>query len=142
MNCTTADVLVDSNILIYAHDLKDTRRDAAISFLSAGLKTRNLALSVQNLAELCRVATEKMRPSTPAEDIRAAILDYLPNVRLLRYGPETVLEALRIKEKSGTHFYDALLAATMLENGINTIYTENTHDFEKIPGIKAENPFK
>ncbi|MBI2445074.1 hypothetical protein HYV43_01665 [Candidatus Micrarchaeota archaeon] len=32
-------------------------------------------------------------------------------------------------------------AATMLENGITTIYTENVEDFEKIPGIKAVNPF-
>ncbi len=30
----------------------------------------------------------------------------------------------------------------MLENGIDTIYTENVKDFEKIPGIRAVNPFE
>jgi len=29
----------------------------------------------------------------------------------------------------------------MLENGIRTIYTENTMDFKKISGIKVINPF-
>lgn len=37
-------------------------------------------------------------------------------------------------------FWDVMLAAAMLENGVNKIYTENTKDF-KIPGIKAVNPF-
>ncbi len=30
----------------------------------------------------------------------------------------------------------------MLENGIDTIYAENTQDFRRIPGIKAVNPFE
>ncbi len=33
-----------------------------------------------------------------------------------------------------------MLAATMLENGIDTIYTE-AEGFGKVPGIKSVNPF-
>ena len=37
--------------------------------------------------------------------------------------------------------WDAFIAATMIENKIFNIYTENTKDFSKIDGIKARNPF-
>jgi len=39
-------------------------------------------------------------------------------------------------------FWDALIAACMLENGISTIVTENEADFKRIPGITTSNPFK
>ncbi len=42
----------------------------------------------------------------------------------------------------GTPFWDALIAETMLENGVSTIYTENEKDFKKMRGINAINPFK
>ena len=39
------------------------------------------------------------------------------------------------------NYWDAFIAATMIENKIFNIYTENTKDFLKIDGIKARNPF-
>jgi predicted nucleic acid-binding protein len=46
----------------------------------------------------------------------------------------------RLKKRCALHFWDALLAATMNENGISTIYTEDCH-FEKVPGLTVINPF-
>jgi len=40
------------------------------------------------------------------------------------------------------HFWDALIAATMIENNVFTIFTENTKDFKKIKGITAINPLE
>jgi predicted nucleic acid-binding protein len=37
---------------------------------------------------------------------------------------------------------DALIAACMLENGIEIIVTENERDFKRIPGITVINPFR
>ena len=39
-------------------------------------------------------------------------------------------------------FWDALIAACMLEHGVETIVTEDGADFRKIPGITVVNPFK
>jgi predicted nucleic acid-binding protein len=39
-------------------------------------------------------------------------------------------------------FWDALIAACMLENGIEIIVTENERDFKRIPGITVTNPFR
>lgn len=40
----------------------------------------------------------------------------------------------------GSHFWDLLMAETMKEAGMRTIYTENVRDFESIPWIEAVNP--
>ena len=37
--------------------------------------------------------------------------------------------------------FDVFLVATMLDNGVRRIYTENIDDFERIDGIEAINPF-
>jgi predicted nucleic acid-binding protein len=39
-------------------------------------------------------------------------------------------------------FWDALIAACMLEHGVHTIVTENELDFRKIPGLTVINPFR
>jgi predicted nucleic acid-binding protein len=39
------------------------------------------------------------------------------------------------------HYWDALIAATMRENNIFCIYTENG-DFKSIPWLKVINPFE
>jgi predicted nucleic acid-binding protein len=42
----------------------------------------------------------------------------------------------------GAPDWDALIAACMLEYGIQTILTENERHFNKIPGLMVINPFK
>ena len=40
----------------------------------------------------------------------------------------------------GQHVFDAFLAATMLENNVRTIYTQNVKDFEIYHDLQAINP--
>lgn len=61
---------------------------------------------------------------------------------VLGYSGSTVIGALSISKEHGLHFFDALLAATMQENGIKEIVTENEKDFSKVKWMKAVHPFK
>ena len=47
-----------------------------------------------------------------------------------------------IVEAARAPFWDALIAACMLEHGIEVIVTENEKDFKNIAGITVVNPFK
>ena len=58
----------------------------------------------------------------------------------INYSAETIPLALDIVQQFKMPFWDALLAATMRDNGIFNIYTENAKDF-KMPWINAVNPF-
>ncbi len=49
---------------------------------------------------------------------------------------------MEIVESVRAPFWDALIAACMLEHGIEVIVTESEKDFKNIPGITVLNPFK
>lgn len=54
----------------------------------------------------------------------------------------TFLKAIELVRKYRTPFWDALIAACMLENNVKEILTENTKDFMKIPEIIVTNPLQ
>jgi predicted nucleic acid-binding protein len=49
---------------------------------------------------------------------------------------------MEIVESVRAPFWDALIAACMLEHGIEVIVTENEKDFKNISGITIINPFR
>ena len=55
---------------------------------------------------------------------------------------DTVVRAIELVRQRRVPFWDALIAACMLENEIGIIVTENEDDFRRIPGITTTNPFK
>ena len=57
------------------------------------------------------------------------------------YDARTLLSAFEINITYEAHYWDALIAATMRENNIFSIYTEDD-DFESIPWLTVINPFE
>jgi predicted nucleic acid-binding protein len=93
------------------------------------------------LPEFSVVVSEKARNPIPRPILRkflAAVAAY-DGWTIVGYDAGTILAANDLKERCSLHFWDALLAATMKENGISTIYTEDRH-FERVPGITVTNP--
>ncbi len=137
---TDSIALVDTNILVYAYDIPKCMELIESCYQGKRL----LAVTNQVLAEFCFVATEKLKESFPAERVSESISRIITfqGFKKLRYKENTVQKALEISTGCKVHFWDALIAATMLENNITIIYTENEKDFSKIPGIKVINPLK
>ncbi len=137
----TDEYLLDSNILIYAYDTSEGKKhELAKELLEDCFMGQPFAVSLQNLTEFFNAITKKIEhplSSNEAEDVIKIILEF-KNFRKLIPTDKTLLRAMRLG-KTG-HFWDAMIAATMLENGISQIYTENTKDFQ-IPGITPINPF-
>lgn len=137
--------LIDTNILVYLFDEGAAyKRDISHELVAGCFRSEErYSLSVQNLAEFSVVVTEKVANPMPSEDIRRFIqtLTSFQGWNLVHYTERTIIHAHEIKEHYKLHFWDSLLAATMLENHIHTIYTEDAH-FRKVPGIKAVNPYE
>ncbi len=138
--------LVDTNILVYALDDSDEFKHEVANDLFESLIAgdEKLAVSTQILSETLNVfAMAKMAQSSfNFEDVYSIISDivHLSKIPKLLVTSETVLGAAKLHTQFNVRFYDALIAATMKENGITTIYTEDK-DFEKISGIIVINPF-
>lgn len=141
---TARPALIDTNILCYALDTSDpVKRTIAADLLSQCWRSEiDLAVSVQNLAEFSIVMTEKVKNPVPDETVARFIHNIVSfdGWTIISYDAETILDAMNIQKTCSLHFWDALLAATMRQHTIETIYTENSH-FNKVPWIKAINPF-
>jgi len=136
--------LIDTNILIYAFDESEPlKHKIASQLLLSYIDTGNsFAVSTQNLGEFFNIITTRIKKTIEKEKAIAIIQELikLKNNSILEIKPTTIIFGCHVSRDYNLHFWDSLLAATMKENGIFNIYTENTKDF-KIPWIKAVNPF-
>lgn len=106
------------------------------------IKKRVGYVSNQILAELYFVLTKKK--GVPKEEAKTIVSNFIESDRWAKvdYTTETVNRTITSSKAIDIIFWDILIAETMKENGIDTIYTENEKDFKKIPGIKVINPLK
>lgn len=128
-------VLIDTNLLVYSVN-KDSVFYATTRKTLKILVERSLLLciSIQNLNEFLRVTTSKKYGSVPLSIKEATeYVNIYKNNYLILYPKEKALtKNLELAEKykiTGSKIYDTFLVATMLENGIKTIVTNNTKDF-------------
>ncbi len=138
--------LVDTNILVYAYDRSEGSKHAACKRIIAEIwgGKREGAVSVQNLSELYVGLTKKVTNPLDekiAEEIIASIVRFT-GWRVLEFNKHTVLSAARLSRACRAPYFDALLAATMQENGVDAIITEDEEHFSKIPGIEVVNPLR
>ena len=133
--------LIDSNILVYAFDSSAAKKhEKAKDFVAEKIKSKNLFLSIQNLAEFSATITEKVKKPLLQSQAEEIISDFNCATNIVSYYFNTVQSALSIKFIHKVHFWDALIAATMKENNIKLIFTENVKDFKKIHEIRVINP--
>jgi predicted nucleic acid-binding protein len=136
----------DTSVLVYMFDSSDSAKyNSAQSLLEkiASGAARG-TVSNQTMAELFNVLTAKMDKHMPTATAAEIVHDFVSSTRwqIVNYTAETVKNAAFSCKLLGTPFWDTLIAETMKENNISTIYTENIRDFKKIQGIKVVNPFK
>ena len=136
--------LLDTNVLVYAFDKYDIRKHKVaskllLSYLNNGNK---FALSTQNLSEFFYIVTRKIKHPMKKSEAKDTIKELikLKNSFILEVKPTTIISGCEICDAYNSHFWDSLLLATMKENGIFGIYTEDVEHF-KVPWIKVVNPF-
>ena len=137
---------VDTNILAYAYDRSDKRKRAICAKLirSAFEGESNFFVSNQILAELFVVLTRKVANPLSSEDAGTIVRAFIDSQKWtkINYDFMTVRRALDDARNMGAYssFWDLLIAETMRDSGVKTIYTENLRHFEKIPWVNAVNP--
>ncbi len=144
MNDNTKIYLIDTNILVYAYDHTDRKKHQCAKDLleKCWKKEVAYAISSQNLAEFFIIITKKVPSPLTVEEAEQIIADIcsFSSWKVLRYTEETIQMAIKLYKKEKKHFWDALIAATMLEAGITHIYTENEKDLRSFEGLSVINP--
>lgn len=132
---STATDFLDTNILLYLLSADTAKADRAEALLTAGT-----SISVQVLNECASVARRKLRCDwTEIAEILATLRALCP-VRPLTVEVHDL--GLRLAERYGLPVYDAMIAASALDAGCITLWSEDFQDGQVLDGsLRIRNPF-
>ena len=124
----------DSNILIYAYSTDVRRERAATKIADGGV------ISVQVLNEFTNVLRKKLKQDwlvieAALQSLRLRFPDVLPLTA------DTHAAALGLARDHGLAFYDALIVASAIDAGCDTLYSEDLQHNRAIEGLTIRNPF-
>lgn len=140
MNGMSAKTFVDTNILIYAHDIDAGRkREVAQNLLRELWKDRNGVVSMQVLQEFYVNAVRKIALPLSKSQARAIISNYTPWCVETGWGDLSV--AFQIEDEAQVGFWDALIIASAMKSGASRLLTEDLNPGQVIRGLRIENPF-
>lgn len=106
------------------------------------MQEASYAIALQNLSEFYVIVTQKIEYPLSGETAKKIVKDIIDfnNWQVIGFNDASVIAAIDLSIKYDIHYWDALLCATMKQNKITSIFTENLKDFEKVPWIIAVNP--
>jgi predicted nucleic acid-binding protein len=132
---------VDTNVLVYAHDVDAGERHTVAARLVAELwERREAVISTQVLQELYVNVTRKIPSPLSRPTARQLVRTYAA-WRVETIGPPEILLASELEEQHQLSFWDALIVAAALKSGATRIFTEDLSAGRSIAGIGIENPF-
>ena len=131
---------VDSNVLIYAHDIDSgTKYRVANGILRELWEHRLGVMSLQVLQEFYVNITKKIRTPLSKNKARLVVESYLS------WCSETtvaeITTAFRLEDDAGISFWDALIVASAIKRGAGRILSEDLNAGQRIAGVLIENPF-
>ena len=136
----SAKTFVDTNVLIYAHDVDaKEKHETAKGVLRALWSERNGVVSMQVLQEFYVNVTRKIPHPISKQSARLVVNSYA--IWCVETAPADIATAFQIEDESRIGFWDALIVASALKSGANRILSEDLNARQMISGITIENPF-
>ena len=131
-------IFVDTNILVYALDRDAGDKHQAAKSRVADLWSRPMApaISVQVLQELY---VNLIRKDVPDNDARQTIADYRAWY-VLNNDSALLMEAIDMRERLQSSFWDALILAAAKRAHASTIWSEDFNTGQRYDGIVVVNP--
>ncbi len=130
---------VDTNVLIYARDPRDSAKQGTAISLLANLDDGVL---------LWQVACEYIAASRKLEQFGYDQTQALADLADMREAWKTILPSWSVLDKAEsllTHyhlsFWDALIVAAYLEGGVTRLHSEDFDDSMRAEGLEVVNPF-
>jgi predicted nucleic acid-binding protein len=138
---TSDRTFVDTNILIYAHDVDAGRKHELAKALLRDLWTeRTGLLSTQVLQEFYVNATRKIRTLLPKSAARSVVNTYSAWC-VDGITPADVVSAFQIEDAAAIGFWDALIVAVAARSGATRLLSEDLSSGQAIAGVTVHNPF-
>ncbi|MBI3180814.1 MAG: PIN domain-containing protein [Myxococcales bacterium] len=145
----SAETFVDTSFLLRLYDVyQPAKRQAASERwrkeAGDGLPTLSPAILGELYAGLMRPiprGAERLPPLMPTHAEAARAVEEAARLRVVAVRRETVLEALRLRERHRLGWWDAVHLATACAAGCRRILTEDMPSAPVLEGVTYENPF-
>jgi predicted nucleic acid-binding protein len=135
-----AKTFIDTNILIYAHDVDAARKhNIARGIVVDLLMSRSAVLSPQVLQEFYVNVTRKIPKPLTKRAARMIVDDF--SVCCIDTTATEVSAAFQIEDESQISFRDALICASARKARAQVILSEDLNAGQTIAGTRIENPF-
>lgn len=135
-------VFLDTNILVYAHDLDAGMKHAvAVQIVKDMWEKRLGVLSTQVLQEFYVTITKKIGNPISLFEAREIIRTYA-SWGIRENTATSVIRASEIEDNYHISFWDALIVVAAYEAKVDKILTEDLSSGQIIEGILIENPFR
>ena len=140
MNSMNGKTFIDTNVLIYAHDIDAGAKHQIAKTVLRGLwSERTGVLSIQVLQEFYVNATRKISSPLSKDLARLVVSSYA--IWCTKTTPAEIASAFRIEDESRIGFWDALIVSSASQCGATRILSEYLNAGQRIAGIVIENPF-
>ena len=136
-----ARVFFDTNVLVYAADNRDERKQRiSRNLIKDALNGRiDGWISVQTLSEFINSTLNKLKLPLDKVD---GFLDFFDNLPIVNPDRTLPRRGLEIKNRYDIQFYDAMMLAAAERAGAAEFYTEDLNDGQLYGSVKAVDPFK
>lgn len=136
----TDKVFFDSNILIYAIDNRDKRKQTlARNLIDISGKNDNGFISTQSLQEFYSVVTRK-NLCTP-EKAKEFVAGFSEIFTVDQVTLPHIFGAIDISVRNKLSFWDSLILSSADKSGCVVVYSEDLADGQLVNGVKIVNPF-
>jgi predicted nucleic acid-binding protein len=137
----SAEVFVDTNVLVYAYDRRDPAKQAtAQSILREGVRRRNVVLSAQVLGEFFAVVTRKIaQPMTAEQALR--VIRLLASVSVVPIDAPLVFKAVVHSRDHRISYWGGLIVAAAERAGCVRVLSEDLNSGHRYGSVTVENPF-
>jgi len=136
----SAKYFVDTNILIYAHDVSaGEKHERAKALVEELWRDRTGIVSTQVLQELAVNLRRKSRRALDVQATREIIADYL-TWQVVVNGGESILDALDFESRYQLSFWDALVVQAAHASGAEILYSEDLSAGQRFGSVRVVNP--
>ncbi len=134
--------LIDTNVLVYAHDPRDRKKqEQAFRVLDNLIGSGRAVLSVQCLTEFFSVTTRRLPEPLDRAVAMTQVERLIRSCQILDLSPAVVLEGCRGSTEYGLSIWDALIWAVGKLNQIPCVLTEDAEHERYLEGVRFLNPF-
>jgi predicted nucleic acid-binding protein len=137
----SADLFLDSNILVYAYDGHEPKKQKkAQALLKTAIQEESAVLSTQVLGEFFVVTTRRLKQPLSVSEAEK-IIEILSILPVAEIDLTLVMRAIDTQKRYRISYWDSLIVATAERAGCARILSEDLNDGQRYNDVLIENPF-